>query len=136
MVVDHAKSVTFSFGILLRQSSLPFLDEVHNTLLFIIRNWRRLRAGRNLPISEQSLGLYHFFGVFVVSHEESVVLLIIQVFLALVVRLEYEYTPAEFLAGRIHRPMHVFLSFCGGDCLFVNNPLCHHQYISMLVIQF
>ena len=49
-----------------------------------------MRAGRTLLIFEQSLGFDHFFGVFIISHEEGVVLLFIQVFVALVVGFAYK----------------------------------------------
>ena len=49
-----------------------------------------MRAGRTLLIFEQSLGFDHFFGVFIISHEEGVGLLFHQAFVALVVGLSYE----------------------------------------------
>ena len=90
MVIDHASSVEFSFGILPHRSSLPLVDRGRTTLLFFIRDQRLMHAGRNLPILDQILGFYHFFGVFIISHEEGVVLLFLQVFVALVVGFAYK----------------------------------------------
>ena len=60
MVVDHAASVTFSFGSLLHRIILPLFDKGRVTLLFFICHRRRMRAGWTLPIFEQILGFYHF----------------------------------------------------------------------------
>ena len=90
MIIDHATSVTFYFGIHPCHSSLPLLDEVHVTLLLFIWYWRRLCAGWTLPIFEQSLGFYHFFVVLVVSNEEGAVLLFLHASVALVIRLAHE----------------------------------------------
>ena len=90
MVIDHAASLTFSFGGILRRSSPPLLNEGHATLLFFIRYRRRLHPGWTLTILEQSLVFYHFIGILVVSHEEGVVLLFLQASVALVVGLAHE----------------------------------------------
>ena len=84
MVIDHAASVTFSFGSLLHCSSLPFLDKGHTNLLLFTCYWSRLRAGCTMPIFEHSLGFYLFYAL-VVFHEEGVLLLFLQVSVALVV---------------------------------------------------
>ena len=89
MFVEHAASVAFYFEVLLHRSSLPLLDKGHVTLLFFICNRHLLHDSRTLKIFEQSLGLYHFFCVFIVSHEEGIVLLFLRAFVALVVRLAY-----------------------------------------------
>ena len=90
MVVDHAVSMEFSFGSLLHRNRLPLVCVSHTNLLFFIRYQRLMHAGRTLPILDQILGFYHFFGVFIISHEEGVVLLFLQVFVALVVGFAYK----------------------------------------------
>ena len=92
MVIYHTASVTFSFMGLLRCISLSLLDKVHATLVLFICYQRRLHTGWTVPIFEQILVLYHFFGVCVVFHEEGVMLLFLQAFLDLDVGLAHKYT--------------------------------------------
>ena len=82
--------MTFYFGRLLHHSSLTLIEEGHTTIFLFICYWRRMHSGWTLPIFEQSLGFYIIFGVLVVSHKEGVVLLFLQAFLALVVRLAHK----------------------------------------------
>ena len=60
-----------------------------------------------LPILQQGLCLHHFLGVFVVSHEEFVSLLLFQTGVPRIIRLLNKKAAAELFAGGFHRLLFV-----------------------------
>ena len=90
MVIDYAASVTFYFGSLIHCISLPLLNEGHVKPSSLLAIGAGCAMDGPCESSSRVLDSTNFFYVLVVSHEEGVVLLIFQAFVALVVGLAHE----------------------------------------------
>ena len=100
--------------------------------LFLFRDARLpvcLIAGFALPILQQGLRRHRCLGVFVVSHEECVALLLFQSGVSRVIRLPNKKAGAELFAGGCHRLL--FLIGPNKDihlCL-VFSPMIQHELL-------
>ena len=109
----------FSRTSLHKQNSLFFFHDARLPFFFFAR--------AALPIIQQGLCCYHCLGVFVVSHEECVALLLLQDVLPRVIPLPNKKAAAELFTGGCHRLIFVLSPNKDIHRRLVFSPMLQHD---------